>query len=66
MQVGLGVYLGVVVVPGHGLGGLQGLDDTGEVDETTGGVEEHLGAALQPGLRGGDGEREDPGEVRAG
>ena len=52
------------MVPGHGLGRLQGLHDAGEVDETAGGVQEHLGPAHQPGLWGRDGEGDDPGDMR--
>ena len=54
------------MVPGHRLGGLQGLDDTGEVDEPAGGVQEHLGSAQQPGLGGLDSQRYHPGDVGAG
>ena len=60
------LYLGGVVVPGHGLGRLQSLHDAGEVDETAGGVQEHLGPSHQPGLGGRDGEGDDPGDVGTG
>ena len=54
------------MIPGHRAGGLQGLNDAGQVDQTAGGVEEHLWAAQQASLWGLDCERDQPGEVGAG
>ena len=42
-------HLGVVVVPLHHPGRLQGLHHAGEVDQPAPGVEEHLRAPKQPG-----------------
>ena len=52
-------YLSLVVEPLDHLGGLQGLHHAGEVDEAAPGVQEHLGAAEEPGhgVWGESGER---------